>query len=252
MTERLLIAGVGNIFLSDDGFGVEVARRLAEHELPAHVEVADVGVRGVDLAYRLLDGYDACVLVDACARGGAPGTVYRIDALRARADETRADEARADETAAGVAFDGHRMTPDTVLALLGTLSAGTGATPPRTIEVVGCEPAEIEEGMGLSAPVAAAVPQAVRLILRMIETGVGHRSEQDVSHDHSQEDPSHDRSQDHSQGERRVHSHPAGPPHDAATHAPPPAPALAPTAPPAPSPTHSATLTSTRVQTGAH
>jgi hydrogenase maturation protease len=205
MTQRLLVAGVGNIFLSDDGFGVEVARRLRELELPAHVEVADVGVRGVDLAYRLLDGYAACILVDACARGGEPGTVYRIDALGAPADEP----------AGGLAFDGHRMTPDTVLALLGTLSAGTGATPPRAIEVVGCEPAEIGEGMGLSAPVAAAVPQAVRLILRMIESGLGHRSEQDVSHDHSQEDASHDRSQDHRQGKRGVHSHPTGAAHDA-------------------------------------
>ena len=170
--EHVLIAGVGNVFLSDDGFGVEVLRRLAEHELPAHVEAADIGVRGVDLAYRLLDGYGTCILVDACARGGEPGTLYRIDARSAQT----AGPVRA------AAFDGHRMTPDAVLALLDTLSAGTGAPPPHTVTVLGCEPACVEEGMGLSEPVAAAVPQAVQLILRMIETEAGQRPEQSPSH----------------------------------------------------------------------
>jgi hydrogenase maturation protease len=163
---RVLVAGVGNVFLSDDGFGVEVARRLSELELPAHVDVVEIGVRGVDLAYRLLDGYDGCIIADACERGGRPGTLYRID--------TRGGAA-ADGTPPlpQPAFDGHRMTPDAVLGLLDTLSAGTGAQPPRSIEVVGCEPAGVEEGMGLSAPVAAAVPEAVRLIVRMLATGPG-------------------------------------------------------------------------------
>lgn len=135
---RVLIAGVGNIFLSDDGFGVEVVRRLSGHELPAHVDVAETGVRGVDLAYRLLDGYDACVLVDACARGGQPGTLYRIDTREARA-----------QSGAPPAFDGHRMTPDAVLGLLDTLSAGTVsgrrtrsrwsvASPPTSRRASGC------------------------------------------------------------------------------------------------------------------
>jgi len=162
---RTLIAGVGNIFLGDDGFGVEVVRRLADHELPASVETADIGVRGVHLAYRLLDGYDVCILVDACARGGEPGTVYRIDT----------DAADALEPAP---MDGHRMTPDAVLALLGTLSAGTDTRAPHIV-VVGCEPADLDEGMGLSEPVAAAVPHAVRLILSMIEEGWGQCSHQD-------------------------------------------------------------------------
>jgi hydrogenase maturation protease len=173
---RVLIAGVGNIFLSDDGFGVEVARRLARLGLPAHVEVADIGVRGVDLAYRLLDGYAACVLVDACARGGQPGTLYRIDASGARVDES----------AKAVGFDGHRMTPDAVFALLGTLSAGTGARPPEVIEVVGCEPGDVEEGMGLSAAVAAAVPEAVELVLRVIDD---HRANR--GHDHTNDPARH-------------------------------------------------------------
>ncbi|MEU5276999.1 hydrogenase maturation protease [Streptomyces asoensis] len=156
---RTLVAGIGNVFLRDDGFGVETARRLAGRRLPGHIEVVDIGVRGVHLAYQLLDGYDTLVLVDATARGGAPGTLYVIEH----------HEGDGDGTAPGApALDGHRMTPDTVLALLGTLCAGTGGEPPRRVLVVGCEPASAEEGMGLSAPVSDAVPQAVRLIEELL------------------------------------------------------------------------------------
>ncbi|MGW0710883.1 hydrogenase maturation protease [Streptomyces sp. NPDC002643] len=156
---RTLVAGIGNVFLGDDGFGVETARRLATRELPAHIEVVDIGVRGVHLAYQLLDGYDTVVLVDATARGGAPGTLYVIEH----------DLAGASPAPAAPALDGHRMTPDTVLALLGTLCAGTGGEPPRRVLVVGCEPALLDEGVGLSAPVSDAVPEAVRLIEELIE-----------------------------------------------------------------------------------
>lgn len=76
---RTLIAGIGNVFLGDDGFGVETLRALSAHPLPQHVEAVDFGVRGVHLAYQLLDGYDTVVLVDATARGGAPGTLYLIE-----------------------------------------------------------------------------------------------------------------------------------------------------------------------------
>ncbi|MEV4946993.1 hydrogenase maturation protease [Streptomyces sp. NPDC053755] len=153
------MAGVGNIFLGDDGFGVETVRRLAQEDLPPHVEVADVGVRGVHLAYRLLDDWDTLVLVDVAARGGAPGTLYLIDA-------STAGERTADRQPAPL--DGHRMTPDAVLALLDTLCAGTGATAPRRILVVGCEPACLDEGIGLSPPVAAAVPGAVRMVTELV------------------------------------------------------------------------------------
>ncbi|MEG3627667.1 hydrogenase maturation protease [Streptomyces poriticola] len=156
---RTLVAGVGNIFLGDDGFGVEAARVLAGTELPAGVEVADVGIRGVHLAYRLLDGYDTLVLLDATARGGRPGTVYVIDA-------TVPGGRRPAQS--GAPLDGHRMTPDAVLALLDTLCAGTGAAPPRRVLVVGCEPATVEEGIGLSPPVAAAVPGAVRTVGELV------------------------------------------------------------------------------------
>ncbi|MEV5974705.1 hydrogenase maturation protease [Streptomyces sp. NPDC051921] len=164
---RTLVAGVGNVFLGDDGFGVETVRLLAREHLPPHVEVADVGIRGVHLAYRLLDGWDTLVLVDATARGGEPGTLYLIDA-------TAPDERRADPHA--VPLDGHRMAPDAVLALLDTLCAGTGAAPPRRILVVGCEPACLDEGVELSPQVAAAVPEAVRMVTELVSQEAAVRS----------------------------------------------------------------------------
>jgi hydrogenase maturation protease len=154
---RTLIAGVGNVFLGDDGFGVEVVRRLAGRPLPPGTDTADIGVRGVHLAYQLLDGYQSAVLVDATRRGGEPGTLYLIDATRTEPVEP-----------GQALLDGHRMTPDAVLALLDTLSAGTGGRRPGTVWVVGCEPGELEERMGLSEPVAAAVEGAVRLVLETV------------------------------------------------------------------------------------
>ncbi|MET9254590.1 hydrogenase maturation protease [Streptomyces sp. NPDC003717] len=156
---RTLVAGVGNIFLGDDGFGVEAARCLGERELPAGVEVADIGIRGVHLAYQLLDGYDTLVILDATARGGEPGTLYVIDA---------AEQDLAPAAPGALPLDGHRMSPDAVLALLDTLCAGTGAAPPRRTLVVGCEPATVEEGIGLSPPVTAAVPEAVDVVLDLV------------------------------------------------------------------------------------
>jgi len=159
---RTLVAGIGNIFLGDDGFGVETARRLGERDLPGHIEVVDIGVRGVHLAYQLLDGYDTLVLVDATARGEAPGTLYVIE---------HDVDGGGNPSPGAPALDGHRMTPDTVLALLGTLCAGTGGEPPRRVLVVGCEPASVDEGIGLSAPVSDAVPEAVRLIEELLTNG---------------------------------------------------------------------------------
>ncbi|QFQ95004.1 hydrogenase maturation protease [Streptomyces phaeolivaceus] len=155
---RTLVAGIGNVFLGDDGFGVETVRLLAERELPADIGVVDIGVRGVHLAYQLLDGYDTLVLVDATARGGAPGTLYVIDH----------EIGGASPSPTAPALDGHRMTPDTVLALLGTLCAGTDGEPPRRVLVVGCEPASVDERIGLSMPVSEAVPEAVRLIEELL------------------------------------------------------------------------------------
>ncbi|MFF2044364.1 hydrogenase maturation protease [Kitasatospora sp. NPDC058170] len=166
---RVLVAGVGNIFLGDDGFGVETVGRLRARPLPEDVEVVDFGVRGVHLAYQLLDGYRTLILVDATMRGGPPGTVYLIEA-----------DAGPVEAADAALLDGHRMGPDAVLALLATLSAGTGGTPPGRILVVGCEPESLEEGIGLSPAVDRAADHAVDLILRTVEEDrtPGERAEQ--------------------------------------------------------------------------
>ncbi|MEV4611368.1 hydrogenase maturation protease [Kitasatospora sp. NPDC049258] len=155
---KVLVAGVGNIFLGDDGFGVEVVRRLSALAMPEHVELVDTGVRGVHLAYQLLEGYRSVVLVDATARGCEPGTVYLIEA--------RLPEPEEQPTAL---VDGHRMTPDAVLAVLGTLTAGLGGSGPERVLVVGCEPLTLDEGVGLSPVVEAAVDEAVAVVLGLVE-----------------------------------------------------------------------------------
>ena len=152
MTGRVLVAGVGNLFLGDDGFGPEVARRLAGRPLPAGVRVVDYGIRGMHLAYDLLDGYDGLVILDAAPRGGRPGDVVVL-------------EVGEGDFGAGE-FDGHGMEPTAVLSSLGSL----GGRLPRTY-VVGCEPADIDEGIGLSPSVAAAVDPAVDAVLRLLATG---------------------------------------------------------------------------------
>ncbi|MFJ1705628.1 hydrogenase maturation protease [Kitasatospora sp. NPDC088346] len=155
---RVLVAGVGNIFLGDDGFGVEVVRRLSALPMPAHAELVDTGVRGVHLAYQLLDDYRTVVLVDATARGCEPGTVYLIEARLPEPEEQPA-----------AVLDGHRMTPDAVLAVLGTLTAGLGSAGPERVLVVGCEPQTLDEGVGLSPVVEAAVDEAVQVVLGLLE-----------------------------------------------------------------------------------
>jgi hydrogenase maturation protease len=145
----ILVAGVGNIFLGDDGFGVEVARRLTG-DPPAGAEVVDFGIRGIQLAYQLLEGYDTLILIDALARGGAPGTLYVFEP-----DPSAAPPASA--------LDAHGMDPASVLAILQTL----GGTVGRTI-VVGCEPADTGEGLGLSAPVELSVDDAVQLVRGLV------------------------------------------------------------------------------------
>lgn len=150
---RVLVAGIGNVFFGDDGFGVEVATRLAARGgLGPGVEVVDIGIRGVHLAYQLLDGWDGLVLIDAVHRDGPPGTLHRLE----HTFDLAADEP------AGVAMDGHDMSPDVVLGLLRDLALATGVTDPvRRVLVLGCEPAVLDAGIGLSDPVAAAVEPAV-------------------------------------------------------------------------------------------
>lgn len=153
---RILIAGIGNIFLGDDAFGSEVARRLLERERPEEVNVVDFGIRGFDLAYALMEEPDVTVFIDATPRGGEPGTLYAIEPDLSELD---AHEAQA-------AFvEPHGMDPLKVLLLAKTMGAEF-----KKILVVGCEPSplESEEGyMGLSAPVAAAVDEAVVMVERL-------------------------------------------------------------------------------------
>ncbi len=156
MSRRILVAGVGNVFLGDDGFGVEVVRRLAGSGLPEGVEVVDFGIRGMDLAYALQGDYEVVVFVDATPRGERPGTVYLIE------PEIEEGEAM---------LDTHGMDPVKVIKL----SRALGARPTRTL-VVGCEPQVVVSGedyddmiMELSEPVRAAVEEAVKLVESLVE-----------------------------------------------------------------------------------
>jgi len=151
----VLVAGIGNIFLDDDGWGVEVANRLAPLPMPEGVRVADFGIRGVHLAYELLDGYETLVLIDAMPMGEAPGTVAVIEA-----DVPVAATGNQDE---GTFVDAHSMNPGVVLALL----AGLGASVQRIL-VVGCEPDDLDDGIGLSPAVAAAVDDAVDTVRELV------------------------------------------------------------------------------------
>jgi hydrogenase maturation protease len=148
---RVLVAGIGNVFLGDDGFGVEVVRRVAASQLPAGVDVVEFGIRGIDLAYALGDGYDAALLVDAAPRGEPPGTLSVIEPLG--------------DDGAGLPLEGHGMDPVRVLALARRI----GTLPARTL-VVACEPATVVDPdsgellAALSPVVNAAVEPAVALV----------------------------------------------------------------------------------------
>ena len=146
MTARILVAGIGNIFLGDDGFGPEVMRHVARQTPGADVRAVDYGIRGMHLAYDLLEEWRVLVLVDALPNRGAPGTLHVFEADHETLSPTAGLEA-------------HSMDPAAVFATLTAL----GGTAPRTI-VVGCEVENVDEGMGLSEPVAAAVPAAVAAI----------------------------------------------------------------------------------------
>jgi hydrogenase maturation protease len=154
---NVLVAGIGNICLGDDAFGVEVVQRLAKREVPEHVRVVDFGIRSYDLAYALMEPWELVILVDAVSRGEEPGTIYVIEAELPEQGESPAE----------FAFDAHSMNPVSVLKLVGNL----GGEFARTL-VVGCEPVNTEadeDGQsGLSEPVQAAVDEAIRTIEELI------------------------------------------------------------------------------------
>jgi hydrogenase maturation protease len=152
--QRILIACIGNIFLGDDGFGVEVARHLSARHYPEGVHIVDFGIRGMDLAYALLEHYDTLVLVDTVSRGGLPGTIYLLE-INLATDSS--------EQASQIMPDAHSMDPVKVF----TFAKMLGAQPVRTL-LVGCEPVPPEEESdcreGLSKPVQAAIHEAVKII----------------------------------------------------------------------------------------
>lgn len=148
MTARVLVAGVGNVFLGDDGFGVEVARRLALQALPEGVRVEDFGIRGVHLAFELLEPPDLLVVVDTVSRVAAPGTLFVIEP---------------DLEGPLPVADNHSMD---VHAVFSQVRAMGGTLP--TVRIVGCQPATLDEGMALSPPVEAAVEPALALVHKIV------------------------------------------------------------------------------------
>ena len=149
---RILVAGIGNVFLGDDGFGVEVVRRLNADPLGEAVDVVDFGIRGVHLAFELADDrYDAAVLVDAVSKGGRPGTLYVIDP-----DDDGHDCQPA-------VPDAHSLTPDAVLSWIRQV----GGKRPRLV-IVGCEPLTTDESMELSAPVEESVELATHVVRALV------------------------------------------------------------------------------------
>jgi len=154
----ILVAGIGNIFLGDDAFGSEVARRLAYRSVPEHVHVIDFGIRGLDLVYALLDPYDTVILIDSTSQGGTPGTLYVMEVDPASLDSERAD------------IESHALHPARVLALAKAMGADL-----KKVLIVGCEPATLEDEEGrleLSPLVNAAVDEAIRIVESLIQEAV--------------------------------------------------------------------------------
>lgn len=154
---RVLVAGIGNLFLGDDGFGVQVVRQLADRELPSGVDVVDFGIRGMDLAFALQRDYQTVIFVDTAARGEAPGTLSVLDPALPRDGE--------------VSMDTHGMDPVKVLRLAGEMGGITA----HTLRVVACEPENVLTGapdedvvMELSGPVRAATDEAARLVETLV------------------------------------------------------------------------------------
>jgi hydrogenase maturation protease len=154
--KHILVAGIGNAWMRDDGFGGEVAKRLGDRELPEEAAVFDFGTGGLDLAYEVMRGYDALILIDISRQGGKPGTLYVMEA-----DEHDVEVGIED----GQVINPHGMDPQTVLRFVKTLGAWPGK-----VVVIACEPAVVEQmGLGLSDEVSAAVDRAVELVASTID-----------------------------------------------------------------------------------
>jgi hydrogenase maturation protease len=158
MTARILVAGIGNIFLGDDGFGSEVVRNAEIPQNDPSVRVIDYGIRGMHLAYDLLEEWDTLVLVDAVPSRGNPGTLHVF-----QADHEESSASGRESGSGTTGLDGHSMDPAAVFASLRAL----GGNPPYTV-VIGCEAGNVEEGIGLTEPVAKAVPRAARAVEEIV------------------------------------------------------------------------------------
>ncbi|HEX4652623.1 MAG TPA: hydrogenase maturation protease [Candidatus Udaeobacter sp.] len=151
---RILVAGIGNIFFGDDAFGCEVARELAKRPWPDGVQIVDFGIRAYDLAYAIMDGYDATILIDAAPRAEKPGTVYLLEL-----DPDKVEIAQSEIA------DAHTLTPVGVLQMVRALGGR-----PNKLYLVGCEPARLDgEGkIGLSREISDAVPLAAKMIENVV------------------------------------------------------------------------------------
>ena len=155
-TRQILVAGIGNAFMGDDGFGGQVAQRLEKRKLPAGVSVFDFGTGGLDLAYEVMRGYDALVIVDINRQGEAPGTVFVMEPDPADIEGGIED---------GAAIDPHAMDPETVLRFVKTVGGWPGK-----VVIVACEPTAVGEvAWGLSEAVEGALDQAVEVVLQQVE-----------------------------------------------------------------------------------
>ncbi len=156
---NVLVAGIGNIFFGDDGFGVEVVRRLAGRDLGPGIRVADFGIRGFDLSCALLDPHDQVILVDASVRGGVPGTLYVLEI--------------GDAQEGPASLEAHGMAPEQVFRAVRSMGGTL-----NHVYLVACEPQDFgdpETGrMGLSAPVEAAVDTAIEMIESLTKRGFSH------------------------------------------------------------------------------
>ena len=164
---KILVAGIGNIFLGDDAFGSEVTRRLIKETLPEEVRVTDFGIRSYDLAYAMMEEYDVTIFVDITSQSQSPGTLYLIEPDLNQLDQL--DEKMA---------DAHSMNPVRVLQMLRTFGRS-----PKKLYLVGCEPAilEVEDGeIGLSESVEGAVPQAIELIKSLVDDLLNEKSKVEV------------------------------------------------------------------------
>jgi hydrogenase maturation protease len=154
--KQILVAGIGNLWMRDDGFGGEVARKLEKQEMPPGVKVTDYGSGGLDLAYEVMRGYDALVIIDISRQGGEPGTLYVMDVSDADIEVEIED---------GAQIDPHGMDPRTVLRFV----KSTGGWPGKVV-IIACEPEIVEDfGIGLSPSVAGSVDGAVKLIWETIQ-----------------------------------------------------------------------------------